>query len=173
MCCFNAFDGLHLHILRMFGIMRVRFPQFRQMFYLVIKRYRLASIRPHLRTHLEHIVLQLLLMSKLRIKPLLLQTRRICSVFEGLFHCLSHFTLLTPFQWVGRHVTLRLRWKCLPVWFNEYNIFGMYCPKKEADFPPPSKGRGFQSVNFEEVLTLLCCYQIGISPDKKNVYKLP
>ena len=29
-------------------------------------------------------------------------------------HWFSRITLLTPFQWVGRHVTLRLRWKCLP-----------------------------------------------------------
>ena len=27
---------------------------------------------------------------------------------------ISSIKRLTPFQWVGRHVTLRLRWKCLP-----------------------------------------------------------
>jgi len=35
-------------------------------------------------------------------------------IFVG-FHGISHITPLTPIEWVGRHVTLRLRSICLPV----------------------------------------------------------
>ena len=40
-------------------------------------------------------------------------------IFEKFIFCVSHrfsqTTGLTPFKWVGRHVTLRLRLNCLPL----------------------------------------------------------
>ena len=55
--------------------------------------------------HLPHIVKQVTNAYGIRLFPK--------RVFIG-FHGLSSIKSLTPFQWVGRHVTLRLRWKCLP-----------------------------------------------------------
>jgi hypothetical protein len=86
MCCVHPFDGLHLHILWMLGIVRVGGAKMRQMIYLVIHRHRLATIRPHLRTHLEHVVLELLLVFQLRKKPRLLGLCRIYRIFECAFH---------------------------------------------------------------------------------------
>ncbi len=100
-CRVNAFDCLYLHILRMLRIVRVRFTEFREMVDLVIQRYRLATILPHLRTHLKHIVLQLLLMSQLRKKPLLLQTCRIRTIFKSLFHKTITYHAFNPYT-VGR-----------------------------------------------------------------------
>ena len=113
MGCVNSLDRRYLHILRMFRIVRSGSAQVLQMVNLVIKRYRDTSIVPHLIAHLEHIVLQLLLMAQLREKPTFLCFRRIRTVFKRLFHGLSRITPLTPSQWVGnRHVTLRLRCEC-------------------------------------------------------------
>ncbi len=53
---------------------------------LVIHRHRLLTIVPHLIPHLEHVVLQLLLVAQLRKKPLLLCFRRIRTKLKGLFH---------------------------------------------------------------------------------------
>ena len=113
MGCVNSLNCRYLHILGMFGIVRSGSAQVLQMVNLIIKRYRLATIVPHLIPHLEHIVLQLLLMAQLRKKPTFLCFRRIRTVFKGLFHGLSRITPLTPSQWVGnRHGTLRLRCEC-------------------------------------------------------------
>ena len=101
MCSVYAFEGLRLHILWMFGIVRGGSVKFRQMVDLIIKRHEFASIFPHLRTHLEHVVLELLLVFQRRKKPLLLQRRGICAVFKCAFHRLSRFTSLTPFKWVA------------------------------------------------------------------------
>ncbi len=81
-------------------IMRV-FTQFAQMCLLIITRHRDTSIVPHLRTHLEHIVLQLLLMAELRKKPTFLCFRRLRTELECHFHDFSRITPLTPYQWVG------------------------------------------------------------------------
>ena len=97
-CCVHPFDGLHLHILRMLGIVRVRRAEFLEMVDLVIKRYRLATILLHLRTHLEHIVLQLLLVAQLRIKPLFLCFRRLRTELECYFHWTIVYRALTAFQ---------------------------------------------------------------------------
>lgn len=97
-CRVNAFDCLYLHILRMLRIVRVRFTEFREMVDLVIQRYRLATILPHLRTHLEHIVLQLLLVAQLRIKPLFLCFRRLRTELECYFHWTIVYRALTAFQ---------------------------------------------------------------------------
>ena len=111
----DTFDRRHLQVLGVIGIVRRRSTEVFQMVDLVIHRHRFATILPHLRTHLEHIVLQLLLVTQLRKKPTFLCFRRIRTVFKRLFHGLSHITLLTPNEWVGRHVILRLRSLCLPV----------------------------------------------------------
>ena len=101
-----TFDGGHLHILRMFAIMRV-FAQFLQMVYLVVTRYRDRTVIIHLRAHLKHVVIQLLLVLQLCIKPAFLCRRGIRPIFKCAFHRLSRITSLTPIEWVGRHVTKR------------------------------------------------------------------
>ena len=83
--CVNTFDSGYLHILWVFGIMRV-FTEFRQMLFLVITRHRFTAIIPHLPTHLEHVVLELLLVFQLRKKPRLLGLCRIYRIFECAFH---------------------------------------------------------------------------------------
>jgi len=65
---------------------------------LVIHRHRLASILPHLIPHLEHVVLQLLLVLKLHKKPLLLRFRRICTKLKGLFHWTIAYRFLTAYH---------------------------------------------------------------------------
>jgi len=103
----NALDSRYLHILWVFAIIRV-FAQFLQMVDLVITRYRNRTVIIHLRTHLEHVVLQLLLMAELRKKPTFLCFRRLRTELECHFHDFSRITPLTPYQWVGnRHVTKR------------------------------------------------------------------
>ena len=106
-CRIHAFDRLHLHILRMFGIVRGGGAECLQMVDLVIHRHRFATIVPHLQPHLEHVVLQLLLVAKFRKKPMFLCLRRLRTELECYFHGFSHITRLTPLKWVGRHVTLR------------------------------------------------------------------
>ena len=56
--------------------------------------------------HLPHIVKQIADTDTIRL---------IAKLILICFHGISHITLLTPEQWVGRHVTLRLRCSCLPV----------------------------------------------------------
>ena len=56
--------------------------------------------------HLPYIVNQVANADRIRLV--------IKRIFVG-FHGLSHITPLTPIEWVGRHVTLRLRSICLPV----------------------------------------------------------
>ena len=56
--------------------------------------------------HLPHIVKQIAKPNTIRLS--------IKRIFVG-FHDVSHLTPLTPIEWVGRHVTLRLRSICLPV----------------------------------------------------------
>ena len=113
--CVNTFDSGYLHILRMLGIVRVRLTEFCQMVNLVEHRHRDTAIIPHLRTHLEHVVLELLLVFQLRKKPLLLHLCRIYRIFECAFHNVFTSHAFNPVhEWVGRHVTLRLRSLCLP-----------------------------------------------------------
>ena len=83
------------------GIVRRGSTEVLQMVNLVIHRHRLASIVPHLIPHLEHVVLQLLLVAQLRKKPTILCFRRIRTIFESVFHGFSRITPLTPYQWVG------------------------------------------------------------------------
>ena len=99
-----TFDCLNLHILWVLAIMRV-FAEFRKVVYLVILGHRDTAIIPHLRTHLEHVVLEFLLVFQLRKKPLLLRLCRIYRIFKGLFHKTIAYRPLTPIQWVGGHVT--------------------------------------------------------------------
>ena len=112
MCCVNTFDRGYLHILRMLGIVRVRLTEFCQMVNLVITRHRFTAIIPHLRTHLEHVVLELLLVFQLRKKPRLLGLCRIYRIFECAFHNVFTSHAFNPVQ-VGRQtrnlaVTLEL-----------------------------------------------------------------
>ena len=96
MCGVDALDCRDLHILRVIGIMRVRGAKVLQMVNLVIHRHRLLTILPHLMTHLKHIVLQLLLVPKLRKKPLLLYFSRIRTIFKCLlqgFHVSRFYPL--------------------------------------------------------------------------------
>ena len=82
----NAFDGRYLHILRMLvSVMRV-FTEFHKVVDLVVHRHRYTAIIPHLRTHLKHIVVQLLLIFQLRKKPSLLIKCRIHPIFECALH---------------------------------------------------------------------------------------
>ena len=97
----DAFDGRYLQVLWMIGIVRSGSTEVLQMINLVIHRHRLASIVPHLIPHLEHVVLQLLLVAQLRKKPTILCFRRIRTIFESVFHGFSRITPLTPYQWVG------------------------------------------------------------------------
>ena len=78
---------------------------------LVIHRHRLTPIVPHLIPHLEHVVLQLLLVAQLRKKPTFLCFCGIYTIFKRLFHGLSHITPLTPTKWVGptRNLAITLR----------------------------------------------------------------
>ena len=91
----DAFDGRHLHILRMFRIVPVGFTKFRKVIDLVIHRHRNTTILPHLRTHLKHIVIQLFLVLQLIKQPAFLSNHRVCPIFKGSFHRLSRITSLT------------------------------------------------------------------------------
>ncbi len=101
MCRVSAFDRRDLHILWMLGIVRGGGAECLQMVDLVIHRHRLATIVPHLRTHLEHVVLELLLVFQLRKKPLLLHLCRRYRIFECAFHNVFTSHVFNPFQ-VGR-----------------------------------------------------------------------
>ena len=59
------------------------------MLFLVITRHRFTAIIPHLRTHLEHVVLELLLVFQLRKKPRLLGLCRITGYLNVRFIELS------------------------------------------------------------------------------------
>ena len=82
----DTFDSGNLHILGMLTVMRVVLTQMCQMVNLVIKRDRDTAVFPHLRTHLEHVVLQFFLMPQFRKKPGLLCRLWICTVFKSSFH---------------------------------------------------------------------------------------
>jgi len=97
----RIYNGRYLQVLWMIGIVRSGSTEVLQMINLVIHRHRLASIVPHLIPHLEHVVLQLLLVAQLRKKPTILCFRRIRTIFESVFHGFSRITPLTPYQWVG------------------------------------------------------------------------
>ena len=101
MCSIDAFDRGYLHILGVIGIVRSRRAEVLEMVNLVIHRHRNTPILPHLRTHLEHVVLQLLLVAQLRIKPLFLCFRRLRTELKGYFHsAITHHTF-NPYR-VGR-----------------------------------------------------------------------
>ena len=69
-------------------------------------------------------------------------------------HCVTSYQSLTPTQWVGRHVALRLRCVCLPTGLIIIPQFGLKVKcffdalllSKRAVFPPKPKGLGFQTV---------------------------
>ena len=66
-------------------------------------------------------------------------------------HSVTSYQSLTPNEWIGRHVTLRLRSLCLPTGIKKYNIFDAFGEeKREADFPPQPKGWGLQSEDLDE-----------------------
>ena len=153
----DAFDRLYLYILGVIGIVRGGGTQFLQVVYLVIHRHRLATIVPHLISHLEHIVLQLLLVAQLRKKPLLLCFRWIRTIFKRLFHGLSRITPLTPLKWVGptRNLAVALQLSVqrdmliIPQFgLNVKYILGVGSFPRGRIFLPDLKERGFQSVVF-------------------------
>ena len=82
----DTFDSGNLHILGVLAVMRVVLTQMCQMVNLVIKRDGYTAVFPHLRTHLEHVVLQFFLMPQFRKKPGLLCRLWICTVFKSSFH---------------------------------------------------------------------------------------
>ena len=98
-CSVDAFDRRYLHILRMIRIVRSGGAKVFQMIDLVIQRHRLLTILSHLIPHLEHIVLQLFLVPKLRKEPLLLCFCRIRTISKCLFQSFSRITPLSPSQW--------------------------------------------------------------------------
>ena len=91
----DTFDSRNLHILGVLAVMRVVLTQMCQMVNLVIKRDGDTAILPHLRTHLEHVVLQFFLMPQFRKKPGLLCRLWICTIFKGAFHA-SHVSRFYP-----------------------------------------------------------------------------
>ena len=120
------------------------------MVYLVIQRYRDTAILPHLRTHLEHVILQLLLMFQLRKKTAFLQRRGI-----GTVSWLSCLVLFTAYHSrVERRLHLRAGDKSSPTRYHYFNILDVFCQGKNtgAGFPPRPKGRGFHPEDFDETL---------------------
>ena len=149
----NAFDRRHLHVLGVIGIVRSRSTEAFQMIDLIIYRHGFATIVPHLRTHLEHVVLQLLLMAQLRKKPLFLQTCWIRTKLKCHFHDFSRITLLSPFQWEAstppsgdaetacqRDTSIKPQSAKNVKCFFKKNAMVSHT---RADFPHPAKARGF------------------------------
>ena len=55
-------------------------------------------------------------------------------IFVGAHWILTCIVSLTPFKWVGRHATLRLRLNCLPTRYYYYRTFRGVCQVKYIDF---------------------------------------
>ena len=82
----DTFDSGNLHILWVLAVMRVVLTQMCQMVDLIVKRDGDTAVFPHLRTHLEHVVLQFFLMPQFRKQPGLLCRLWIYTIFKGAFH---------------------------------------------------------------------------------------
>ena len=95
-CGIKPLDCGHLHVLRVFRVICVILAQVRKVIDLVNARHRDRAVSIHLRAHLKHIVIQLLLMLEFSIQPAFLVASRVDPIFIRAFHWTVTYHVFNP-----------------------------------------------------------------------------